>query len=215
MEAANAFLKTLEEPHAHITIILTTSRREQVLSTILSRCQQVRCAPLADEDIAATLVQQFAINAGDAQLTARLADGSYSRAIELLRDDVQQLRMDVVSFLRIVLTPRNHIVRLMHEISTLAGERDRVKVEKMLIILLLWMRDAYLLAGTGNPDTIVNADQVTELRNFVHKFGTQGALDTATRHIERAVEFIRRNGNAPLVLVTMALEIRSALIERG
>ena len=48
-ESANSFLKTLEEPHDNITIILTTSRPDTILPTILSRCQQVRCQPLPFE----------------------------------------------------------------------------------------------------------------------------------------------------------------------
>lgn len=49
-EAANAFLKTLEEPSSQSLIILTSSARDLILPTILSRCQLVRFLPVpADE----------------------------------------------------------------------------------------------------------------------------------------------------------------------
>jgi hypothetical protein len=40
-EAANSFLKTLEEPHDRILFILTTTRESRILKTIASRCQKV------------------------------------------------------------------------------------------------------------------------------------------------------------------------------
>lgn len=64
-EAANAFLKTLEEPPSHSLIILVTSKPEQLLQTILSRCvtvqlyspnEQLRLTPLQE-----TLLPQWAM----------------------------------------------------------------------------------------------------------------------------------------------------------
>ena len=46
MEAANAFLKTLEEPPSTVTIVLLTNDYDAVLPTIASRCQVVRFAPV-------------------------------------------------------------------------------------------------------------------------------------------------------------------------
>ena len=51
IEAANAFLKTLEEPRKNTTIIITSSHREKLLQTILSRCQQVYFSSLELNDI--------------------------------------------------------------------------------------------------------------------------------------------------------------------
>ena len=44
-EAANALLKTLEEPPAYVVLMLLTDRLTQVLPTIASRCQAVRFDP--------------------------------------------------------------------------------------------------------------------------------------------------------------------------
>ncbi|MCS6807693.1 MAG: AAA family ATPase [Bacteroidota bacterium] len=214
-EAANAFLKTLEEPSANVTIILTTSRRDHILSTILSRCQQIRCDVLSDEDISTALVERQGVPKEEARLIARLADGSYSKACELLGEDLQQLRTEIVRLLRVMLAPR-FILRLTHELEELTGkatgERDRVRIERMLILLLTWMRDAYTLSVSGgHQDMIINIDQLGDLRRFVQRFGVHGNLDAAARAIEQAIERLRRNANIILTLITLALDLRRIL----
>ena len=213
-EAANAFLKTLEEPTSQVTIILTTSRREQLLSTILSRCQQIRCDALFDEDIAHALVAQHTIPLEEARLVARLADGSYAKATELLGEDLRQLRIEIVNLLRLMLTPR-FVLKFAFELDGLvgkgSGDRDRTKLERMLILLLTWIRDAYALSVSDREDTIINIDQIEDLKRFVGRFGVSGNLDAAARAIEQAIERLRRNINVTLILTTLALDVRRIL----
>lgn len=215
-EAANAFLKTLEEPSSEVTIILTTSRREQILSTILSRCQQIRCDALFDEDIAHALAERESVPLEEARLVARLADGSYSKACELLGEDLRQMRVEIVNLLRIMLTPR-FVLKFTHELENLSGrgsaEKDRSQLERMLILLLVWIRDAYALSvSEGHAEgNIINIDQIEDLKRFVGKFGAGGNLDAVAGAIERTIERIRRNVNISLALTTLALDVRQIL----
>ncbi|TAE20702.1 MAG: AAA family ATPase [Candidatus Kapaibacterium sp.] len=216
-EAANAFLKTLEEPNAEVTIILTSSRKEQILSTILSRCQQIRCDALFDEDIARALNERETLPMEEARLIARLADGSYSKACELLGEDLRQLRVDIVNLLRVILTPR-FVLKFTHELSNISGnsraasgDKDRSKLERMLILLLVWIRDAYTLSVSDYEGSVINIDQVEDLKRFVAKFGTSGNLDAVALAIERTIHHVRRNVSVPLALTTLALDIRRIL----
>src|SRR3954451_20385735 len=54
-EAANALLKTLEEPPPYVVLLLLTDNPSQVLPTIASRCQPVRFDPPSTEQLAHTL----------------------------------------------------------------------------------------------------------------------------------------------------------------
>lgn len=74
--SANTLLKTLEEPPGDTMFILTTSRREALLPTILSRCQLVRFDPLTEEEITSALVGRGHMDAARAALLARLAGGA-------------------------------------------------------------------------------------------------------------------------------------------
>ncbi|MBI3831986.1 MAG: AAA family ATPase [Planctomycetes bacterium] len=92
-EGANAFLKTLEEPPASSIVILTSSRPEALLETIVSRVQPVRFRRLAGADIRKGLsAAGFKRAEADLALAAALADGSLGRAKELLEGDLGKWR---------------------------------------------------------------------------------------------------------------------------
>ncbi|MCW8132119.1 MAG: AAA family ATPase [Planctomycetota bacterium] len=99
-EAANAFLKTLEEPPPTSVVILTSSRPEALLETIVSRVQPVRFRRLSAEDIRAGLAQGNAkAQEDEIALAAALADGSLGRAKELLEGDLGRWRTAVMKAL--------------------------------------------------------------------------------------------------------------------
>jgi DNA polymerase III delta prime subunit len=81
-EAANAFLKTLEEPPPASLILLLTSNRTALLPTILSRCQPIRFEPYGEEELAA-LLAELGEEPGRAADLARAADGSVRKALAL------------------------------------------------------------------------------------------------------------------------------------
>lgn len=89
--AANAFLKTLEEPPAETVIMLTSTGTEGMLPTILSRCQKVRFEPWPEDELAARLAACEGVEAGDAARAARLAQGNARLAWDLLQPESQAL----------------------------------------------------------------------------------------------------------------------------
>jgi DNA polymerase-3 subunit delta' len=86
-EAANAFLKTLEEPPGHVHFILVTDRPEKVLPTIASRCQPVIFSAVPTPALAADLVRRYGLPEVEASLTARVAGGNLSYARELVTSE--------------------------------------------------------------------------------------------------------------------------------
>lgn len=81
-EGANCLLKTLEEPPPKSILILIGTSEQRQLPTIRSRCQVVRFAPLADDDVAAILVEQgLCADPAAAELAARQGHGSVARAV--------------------------------------------------------------------------------------------------------------------------------------
>ena len=81
--AANALLKTLEEPPPANLIILVSARPLQLPPTILSRCRQLRFNPLAEEKEATFLQQRLTLDYSTARLLAASSGGSIARAIEM------------------------------------------------------------------------------------------------------------------------------------
>src|SRR5207245_10260782 len=80
-QAANALLKTLEEPPPTTHLILTTSNPTALLPTIRSRCQVIRFAPIPHEQIEKFLMDKEAMPTADATLLARTSRGSLGRAL--------------------------------------------------------------------------------------------------------------------------------------
>jgi DNA polymerase-3 subunit delta' len=103
-QAANRMLKTLEEPPDFVHLLLLTNRREDVLATIVSRCQPVRFDPLAAEQIAAGL---DVVPDERAQACARLALGDARLAAQLASDDGAALRASAERFARAALHGRS------------------------------------------------------------------------------------------------------------
>src|SRR5690606_35617324 len=72
--AANALLKTLEEPTSETFIILVTAHPHRLPDTILSRCQQIQFSKLSAEDISQILLS-FGMSRDSSESLARIADG--------------------------------------------------------------------------------------------------------------------------------------------
>jgi DNA polymerase III subunit delta' len=207
IDASNTILKTLEEPAGDTLLILTTSRPETLLSTIVSRCQVVRFDPLTEEEIREALVSREQVELDKASLVARLANGSYVRALELLPADVAELRKDVVDFIRTVLG--NNFINLSSHVEKLSAARDREAVTRFLTLMMMWFRDAYVLVRGGE---IINLDQQEDLKRFTAKF-SQANLEGAIAATDACVSLIGKNGYIPLALLQLSVKLRRLILE--
>lgn len=100
-EAANAFLKTLEEPQPGAVLILIARQPDDLLPTIRSRCQLVRFSPLAEQEIADLLVQTGVTDDSTIALAAaRVSEGSLETASRLIDPTLRALHDAVVEELR-------------------------------------------------------------------------------------------------------------------
>ena len=80
-EAANAFLKTLEEPPPETFIVLVVESRESLLPTVASRCHEVRFSALGKKDIEDFLINREGLEEAEAERLARLSGGIFGRAL--------------------------------------------------------------------------------------------------------------------------------------
>jgi DNA polymerase-3 subunit gamma/tau len=87
--AFNAFLKTLEEPPAHVVFILATTDPKKIPATVLSRCQRFDFRPIPPELLTASLTrileeERVPFEPGALPLLIRAAEGSLRDALSLL-----------------------------------------------------------------------------------------------------------------------------------
>ena len=204
-EAANTLLKTLEEPSGDCMLILATSRRDALLPTILSRCQNVRFDPLTESDLMEALIERNSLDRETAGFVARLANGSYTAALGLLAEETLQERAFVPSFVRHVLG--GSVLPLIEDVERFAAARDRVAVERFLALLLMWFRDAMVMTRGGR---IINVDQEEDLRRFTARF-PQADLLRAMADIERALSLVGRNVYIKLILLQLSVQLRRTI----
>ena len=207
-EAANAFLKLLEEPRPHVVLVLTAERPDRVLPTILSRCQRVRFDPLGPEDVEGALVARAGVPADRAALVARLSDGSYTRALSLLEgEDLQALRERALAFARAAYAMKPDEMPLLVEQAAALG---REPLKGLLVQLLGWVRDLVLVRAAGDAAPLVNVDQAEAIRRFVA--GLPGArLDEMAVAVEEAAAMLDRNVHAGLLLTTLGFALHDAM----
>lgn len=155
--AANALLKTLEEPFPATGFILTAPTTVEVMPTILSRCQRVNFQPLA-ANMLQTLLRDTAPGTQNWEHIAYLSGGSLSRTRELLNPETINRRKWLLN--EMALLPKASPARLL----SLAGELNKSKsfLDFDCNIILSWFRDAIALKISGT--TIINRDFMAELQ---------------------------------------------------
>lgn len=95
----NALLKTIEEPPPGVVLLLTTSNPDDLLPTLLSRCQIVPMYPVPVEQIEALLRERLHVPPAEAQALARSSEGRPGWAVramehpELLQDREEQMKL--------------------------------------------------------------------------------------------------------------------------
>lgn len=205
--AANTLLKTLEEPAGGCMFILTTSFKDQLLPTIVSRCQQVRVDTLTGEQVYEALMARRQPEPAQAELVARLSMGNYRRALQLMDEDLMAERERVLKFIRRTVS-RNH-ADVAELIDTLTERKDRERVSLFLLLMMMWFRDA-LVITSGR--TAINHDQHESLQNFVARYpGTD--LPGIIGDIERAISLVEKNVYLKLVLYQLAGQLKSHILK--
>jgi len=205
-EASNTLLKTLEEPGAETILILTTAYRDTLLPTILSRCQNVRFDPLTEEEIRMALIGRENVSMDDASIVARLANGSYTRAMDLLEADVTRQRHDVVAFVRLALG--TNVVGLADEIDRLSDRRDKDATDRFLSLMLMWFRDVLVMVQGGS---VINLDQSDDLKRFIAKFPRANLIGVVT-DIDRAISLVHKNVYIKLVLLQLCVRLKENVL---
>jgi DNA polymerase-3 subunit delta' len=153
-QAAEALLKTLEEPPPRTLLVLVVANPRALPPTVLSRCQPVRFRPLGEADATALLTGRAA-DADQARLLARLCRGQVGQA---LATDLAAVRDRRDAALALLGQPRAGLAARLDEAAT-----DRATVAAHLETYRLWYRDALCLAAGAAPGLVVNADRLAEL----------------------------------------------------
>jgi len=198
--AANALLKTLEEAPAHVVLLLTAEAPEQLLPTIVSRCEVLRLRPLPVAAVEGFLERQGA-DEPRARLLAGLSGGRPGYGLRLMRDpealDLRTRRLDDLPGL-LAGTRRERFVYA----ESLA--RDKEAFRGVLLLWLAYWRDV-LLRAAGSAAPVSNADRLGEIDALAGRLSL-GQVRRLVTDLERAVGRLERNVNPRLLAEVLLLD---------
>jgi DNA polymerase-3 subunit delta' len=157
LEAANALLKTLEEPAANTLMILTTSVLEANLDTIKSRCHIITFFPSSVNRIAQVLMDE-GVKEHDARFLAVYSEGCLGKIRKLMKQDIVIRRRKVLDEM---LLNRNND-SFLKELSV-----DPQETTQALRLLLSFFRDVLLFKSGVSKTALVHQDSLKEMERFV------------------------------------------------
>lgn len=198
--AANALLKTLEEAPAHAVLILTADNPEQLLPTILSRCEIIRLRPLPVTMIEADLIER-GVETERARLLAHISGGRPGYARTLV-DDVTLLekREERLNDLQALL-PAARVEKFSYA-DKLAKDKDAMR--QAILIWLSYWRDVLLRVAQANT-VLVNIDRNMEIEFLATRLDLP-TVRRVVRSLETALEKMERNVNSRLLAEVLLMD---------
>ena len=154
LEAAQALLKTLEEPPGSALLLLLASDPEALPATVRSRCQLVRLAPMAPATLARALARHADIEPAEAERLARESGGRYGLALQLASDPSHAvLRESAIADLEgLVAADRRERLDYADTVAR-RWPRERASVLELLDHWRGWWRERLLAAAAERRTT--------------------------------------------------------------
>jgi DNA polymerase-3 subunit delta' len=203
----NALLKTLEEAPAKVILLLTADSAENLLPTIVSRCEILRLRPMPVEQLSATLQEKWQVEPENAAILSHLSGGRLGLAYRYHQQPEQleqihawlQDAFDLLSYGR--------VERFTYAEQHTDPKKKGVSRDSIRLMLQTWLvlwRDLFLAAsGSGMPLTY------TEFQPNTRSFARQIDLPTARRLVSRMEEALTQldaNLNPRLLVENLLLD---------
>ena len=168
--ASNALLKTLEEAPSYAVLILTADNPEQLLPTIVSRCEVLRLRPLKIEEVQRGL-ESRGLEIGRAKLIAHISGGRFGYALRLIENDaLLEKREERLNDLQNLISASR--VQKFAYADKLSKDKDVMR--QAILFWLSYWRDVML--RTAQAETpLVNVDRNVEIEDLASRMDLASA----------------------------------------
>ena len=199
--AANALLKTLEEAPSYAVLVLTADSPEQLLPTIVSRCEVLRLRPLRVEEVQKQL-ETRGLETNTAKLIAHISGGRFGYALRLLDDEsllgMREERLNDLQ--RLISASRVEKFTYAEKLA-----KDKESMRQVILIWLSYGRDLMLkTARAGTP--LVNVDRDAEIEDLAQRLDLSSARHMVSG-LEDVLEKMERNVNSRLLAEVLLLDL--------
>ena len=205
-EAANALLKTLEEPPPQVMFLLLATNEEAVLPTIRSRCQNITLNTLSKDLMVELLVAEYQATPTQAEQLFRLSQGCMGWAIGALEDPqvLEQRQADLEKLQETLKAGLETRFTYANEVATLFG-KDRKAAKDLLALWIRWWRDL-LLIKEGADAFLHNEDHEESLKSQASSLNTIEILKFINRLIQ-TMSSLDSNANPRLAMEVLMLNL--------
>ena len=199
--AANALLKTLEEAPSYAVLILTADNPEQLLPTIVSRCEVLRLRPLEIDTIQRAL-QTRGLESEHAKLIAHISGGRFGYALRLVEDSsLLEKREEQLNDLQ-------HLISASRVQKFAYADKLSKDKEYMRHTILIWQsywRDVMLRAAQA-ATPLINVDRNVEIEALSERMNLSSTRNVV-RGLENALERLEKNVNPRLLAEVLLLDL--------
>ena len=210
METNNKLLKILEEPPADTKFILIAESTENILPTVLSRCQIHYFNPIPSVLIEKELIKK-GMEPKQALKIAKQANGSWTKALEILKEERPEevFQKDFIEWIRTAFMAKKNKTSVQKLISwsEKMAAKGREEQKYFLSYVIEIFRQAMMI-NYGIPrlqyiDMTAQNFDLSKLAPFIHGRNIEDIFEL----IEKATYSIERNANPKLVFINLSLSL--------
>jgi len=209
--ASNKLLKLLEEPSDKTLFILIAENEEDIIQTILSRCQVLHFNALPEKVIAEALISRHQVDPRTASRLAHQSQGNFNKAVQLLQETGEDVVFEkwFVDWVRAAFRAKGNAAAIQDLISwseQIAG-LGRETQKKFLSYCIDLFRQALLL--NYQATSLVYMEPKIEkfkLENFA-PFVNGNNISEIFKELSDAMYHIERNGNAKIILTDLSIKL--------
>lgn len=199
----NKLLKLIEEPPANTLFILVAENEEQILPTILSRCQLVRIPVPENAEIEQALIKRANAQPETARQIAGICEGNYREALQLLQHADEDWQSLLREWLNATLKggPMAQ-VKFTEEVSRLGREKQKQFLRYFNHLLEQSVRIKVL--GAGN---IMLGDNEKDFAQRLNKIASVSQQQAIIEELDRASYYVERNANAKMLFQALTIKL--------
>ena len=216
--ASNKLLKLIEEPPDKTVLLLITENEDQIINTILSRCQVVKLFPLSENEIKAALVERAHLSENEAIRIAHQADGNWNKALKIANNsgNDEQYEAWFITWIRTAFKAKGNAAVIQDLIGwsdTIAASGREIQ-KSFLNYCLQFFRQALLKNYTAESlvflEPTSTSFDLAKFAPFIHG----GNIIEINKEVNDAIYHIERNGNAKIILLDLSIKLTRLLHQK-
>jgi len=210
-ETANKLLKVLEEPPEDTKFVLIAEKTDDILPTIISRCQVHHFNPIPIETLVQNLVQKYNFSQEKATKIAHQSNGSWLKAIQLAQesgsdDEFQKM---FIEWVRVAFSAKKdkQAIRRLIVWSEKIASTGRENQKQFLDFAINTFRQALMINYQNEDlafyDFSANNFDLNKFARFIHSKNIQSIYE----YVTKASYHIERNANPKLIFLDLSIKL--------